>query len=152
MINNAPHEPDPRLQVLIDILDRKGQAWTTAPEIQRAMLDKGEHINTRVIAELASASDGQILGTGSGYMHWRHASDNDILLSWQYNMRAAIGREKRAREIISHARRMGRLGNEQTLVKLQQDMEAEIAAPKQHRTTHHEPPAKPVTLVQQNLL
>ena len=127
MINNTPNEPDPRLQIILDILDRKGHAWTTAPEIQRAMLDKGEHINTRVIAELASESDGQILGTGSGYMHWRHATDNDILLSWLYNMRAAIGREKRAREIISHARRMGRLGNDQALIKLQADMEHEIA-------------------------
>jgi hypothetical protein len=78
-------------------------------------------------------------------MLYTHASDQEILSAYRYNLRRAIGSDIRARSIIANARRHGRLGDDRKILEVRADIERELVAD-QPKAPHAAPSATPATL------
>ncbi|HUS37327.1 MAG TPA: hypothetical protein VM680_18415 [Verrucomicrobiae bacterium] len=90
--------PDPRVEEMIHILaDQKG--WITAAQLLVTAWWPITEENKRLLRDLASQSDGQIISGQRGYRHIRHATLEEIDHAANWLQHQAVEMDNRARAI-----------------------------------------------------
>ena len=159
---NASH---PLLPALLQLLGQRRE-WTTWADLRLASRQSGHSIagwDRRSIASAAESSAGAILSCSDGYKLSCKSTEKDILVAYRQTLRKAIGSDRRARAIISFARRHGYLRDHDDS-KLRADVERELDTDLSHQSrsvapTHppdpprpKPPPSEPDTDAQMKLL
>jgi len=119
----------PLLPDLIRLLGQRN-AWTTWADLRLAARQSGHSIagwDRRSIASAAESSAGAILSCSDGYKLASKSTEQEILMAYRTTLRKALGSDRRARAIISFARRTGLLKDHDD-AKLRADVERELDA------------------------
>jgi len=142
---NASH---PLLHALLQLLGQR-QDWTTWADLRIAARQTGHSItgwDRRSIASAAEASSGAILSCSDGYKLASKSTEHEILMAYHTTLRKALGSDRRARAIISFARRKGLLKDHDD-AKLRADVERELDADLSSQSSSsalfHHPPDPP---------
>ena len=119
----------PLLPALLQLLGQR-PGWTTWADLRIAARQTGHSItgwDRRSIASAAEASSGAILSCSDGYKLASKSTEQEILMAYRTTLRKALGSDRRARAIISFARRKGLLKDHDD-AKLRADVERELVA------------------------